>query len=109
MICFSLSIYSSCIFWRVLWQRPAGQEGDSETDGFYRMTLVYDRLSGNGACERFVLYKEYQRESETGHVTGNPAIVNFYAVDTETGRVIAADKTGWAELGCEEYREATGE
>lgn len=92
-----------------LGQRPAGQEGDSETDGFYRMTLVYDRLSRNGACELFVLYKEYQRESETGSVQGDPAIVNFYAVETETGRVIAADKTGWAEVGCEEYREATGE
>ena len=90
-------------------QRPAGQEGDSETDGFYRMTLVYDRLSRNGACELFVLYKEYQPESESGRSQGDPAIVNFYAVDTETGRVIAADKTGWAEVGCEEYREAAGE
>lgn len=92
-----------------LGQRPAGQEGDSETEGFYRMTLVYDRLSKNGACELFVLYKEHQRETETGTVGGNPAIVNFYAVETQTGRVIAADKTGWAELGCAEYREATGE
>lgn len=92
-----------------LGQRPAGQEGDSETDGFYRMTLVYDRLSRNGACELFVLYKEYQPESESGRSQGEPAIVNFYGVDTETGKVIAAGKTGWAEVGCKEYREATGE
>lgn len=89
--------------------RPAGQEGDSETDGFYRMTLVYDRLSKNGACELFVLYKAYQHEAEAESVAGEPAIVNFYAVETETGRVVAADKAGWAEVGSEEYREVTGE
>lgn len=88
---------------------PGGQERDSEPEEFYLMTLVYDRLSKNGACELFVLYREYHYRTETGIAQGNTEILNFYAVEAETGRVIAADKTGWAELGCEEYREATGE
>ncbi len=92
-----------------LGQRDAGREGDPETEGFYRTTLVYDRLSANGVCELFVLYREHNWETETGTVQGNTDILEFYAVETESGRVIGAEKTGWAQTGCRAYREATGE
>lgn len=43
-----------------------------ETEDFYRCTLVYDRLSKNGACELFVLYKQHYRETDTGTVQPFP-------------------------------------
>lgn len=88
-----------------LGSRPA-QEGDNSADGTYRFTLLYDRTSKNGACELYVLYKEHYTEEGSNDSTG---ILNFYAVETATGEVIAADKTSWSEVGSAEYREATGE
>lgn len=65
-------------------------------------SLFYDRESKNGKCNLFVYYGG-------GHDWETMKILNFYAVVKETGEVIAADKTSWEEVGCAEYREATGE
>ncbi|MDD2973452.1 MAG: tripartite tricarboxylate transporter TctB family protein [Lachnospiraceae bacterium] len=81
------------------------EEVDGETQN-YRRTVVYDRESKNGACLLFVAYKEYTCFDGS---TGNTAILNFYGVDKKTGKVIAADKTAWADVGCKAYRDMTGE
>lgn len=72
----------------------------------YRRTVVYDRESKNGNCLLFVAYKEYTYMDGT---PGNTTILNFYAVEKKTGKVVAADKTSWEATGCKEYREMTGE
>ena len=69
-------------------------------DGF---TLVYDRVSKNGACELFVLYGEDESSGETTH------ILEMYAVEIESERVISSGKRAWSDVGSEEYRRATGE
>lgn len=90
-----------------LGSREAGQEGDNSQTGTYRFTLVYDRTSKNGACELFVLYKEHYEKNGEG--TESTIILNFYAVENATGKVVAGDKTAWAETSSKEYRELTGE
>lgn len=37
------------------------------------------------------------------------AILDMYAVEVGTGRVVAADKQNWSDVGTREYRELTGE
>lgn len=93
-----------------LGSRPAGEEGDSHQTGTYRFTLVYDRISKNGTCELFVLYKEHYVEDDFGNsVNDTTEIIDMYAVETATGKVVAANKQTWSDLGTEEYRELTGE
>ncbi len=88
----------------------AGEKGDTHQTGTYRFTLVYDRISKNDACELFVLYKEHYVEDESGiNLNDTTEIVDMYAVETATGKVIVADKQAWSDLGTEEYRELTGE
>ena len=90
--------------------RAAGEPEDKSSTGFYHFTLVYDRTSKNGACELLVLYKEHYTENSDGskNVDGT-AILDIYAVDKTTGEVIASGKQGWADVGTEAYRQATGE
>lgn len=68
-------------------------------------TVVYDRISKNNKCQLFVYYKEYYNE------TGNykTAILNFYAVDMSTGKIIEGNKMAWQEVASKEYQEATGD
>jgi len=83
--------------------------GSEEVDGQmqnYRRTVVYDRESKNGKCLLFVAYKEYTYFDGS---SGNTAILNFYAVEKSTGKVVIADKKAWDEVGTAEYREITGE
>lgn len=89
-----------------LGSRPAGETGDKSREGYYRFTLVYDRTSKNGACELFVLYKEHYTEED---VNDGTAILDMYAVEIDTGKVIVADKQAWSDVGTKEYRETTGE
>lgn len=93
-----------------LGSRPAGEPGDYYDTGSYRFTLVYDRTSKNYACELFVLYKEHYT-GEMGDMSSNDttAILDMYAVEIGTGKVVAADKQSWSDVGTKEYRELTGE
>ncbi len=85
---------------------PAEDQEDIGIEEFYRYTLVYDRTSENGLCELFVLYKEHYTEDGINDIT---SILDMYAVEKDSGRVIVANKQLWSDLGTAEYREATGE
>lgn len=75
----------------------------SEEDGkTYSYRLVYDRTSENGACELLVLYRALEGSD-------NEAIVDMYAVETATGKVVASGRKAWSDVGTKEYREMTGE
>lgn len=93
-----------------LGSRPAGEPGDYYDTGTYCFTLVYDRTSKNSACELFVLYKEHYTE-ERGNLSSNDAtaILDMYAVEVGTGKVVASGKQAWSDVGTAEYRELTGE
>lgn len=67
--------------------------------------ILYDRESVNGRCALYVLYRS-SVESEEG---SNPQIVEMYAYEYASGRVITADRHDWSDAGTDEYREATGE
>ena len=83
---------------------------DLDNEGDDHFTLVYDRTSKNGACELFVLYKEHYTLDEAGNmISESTKILDMYAVEMETGRVIASGRQAWSDVGTEEYREITGE
>lgn len=93
-----------------LGSRPAGEPEDLYHTGTYSFTLVYDRTSKNGACELFVLYKEHYAEEDGGMGQNDgTAILDMYAVEVDTGKVVVADKQSWSDVGAGEYRELTGE
>lgn len=93
-----------------LGSRPADELDDALETGTYRFTLVYDRTSKNNACELFVLYKEHYVEDESGDIVNDiTEIIDMYAVETATGKVVVANKQAWNDLGLEEYRELIGE
>lgn len=79
---------------------------DKPVGEYERFTLIYDRTSKNGKCELFVFYKEHYTEEGTNDST---VILDMYAVEKSTGKVIAADKQAWSDVGTREYRKATGE
>ena len=84
-------------------------EGEEVKDGetlMTRRTVVYDRISKNGKCQLFVAYKEYR--DMDGNDRGT-VILDFYAVDRESGKVIAGNKTAWGQVASKEYQEATGD
>lgn len=81
-------------------------------DGTYQYTLLYDKDSKNGACRLYVLYRcPYDSENNCYyHYTDSMAqIADIYAINKETGEIIASGRTAWDDLGSAEYREATGE
>lgn len=87
-------------------------EGEEELSGELqqtRHTVVYDRLSKNGKCQLFVEYKDYMETNGKESYVTTTAILEFYAVEIETGVTVAAGKTSWEETGSKEYRELTGE
>lgn len=87
-------------------------EGEEELSGELRQTrhtVVYDRLSKNGKCQLFVEYKDYMETNGNESYVMTTAILEFYAVEIETGVTAAAGKTSWEETGSKEYRELTGE
>lgn len=74
----------------------------AEDGKVYAYSLVYDRPSKNGACELLVLYRSVEGSD-------NEAIVDMYAVETATGKVVASGRKAWSDVGTKEYREMTGE
>lgn len=87
-------------------------EGEEELSGELRQTrhtVVYDRLSKNGKCQLFVEYKDYMETNGNESYVTTTAILEFYAVEIETGVTVAAGKTSWEEIGSKEYRALTGE
>lgn len=75
----------------------------SEEDGkTYSYSLVYDRASKNNACELLVLYR-------TAEGSDYEEIVDMYAVENATGKVVASGRKAWSDVGTKEYREMTGE
>ncbi len=89
-----------------LGSRPAGEPKNKLQGEYYRFTLVYDRTSKNNECELFVFYKEHYTEDGINDAT---AILDMYAVEKSTGKVITAAKQSWSDVGTQEYRNATGE
>ena len=79
-----------------------GTKTVEEDDKVYSYRLVYDRPSKNGACELLVLYWSVEGSD-------NEAIVDMYAVETATGKVVASGRKAWSDVGMKEYREMTGE
>ncbi|MBD5459872.1 MAG: hypothetical protein HDR26_02860 [Lachnospiraceae bacterium] len=70
-------------------------------------TVVYDRESKNGKCHLFVHYRDYY---EIGaNAPYSTEIVDMYAVEMATGQVFVSGRHAWADLGSQEYQEATGE
>ena len=67
--------------------------------------ILFDRESANGQCALYVFYRS---SAESG---GDlyPQIVEMYAYEYASGRVITADRHDWSDAGTDEYREATGE
>ncbi len=87
---------------------PVRNEGGTEEILHY--TLVYDRTSANGACELFVLYRDHlELDASGGRTVIYTEIVDMYAAETETGKVVLSGKKIWSDPGTEEYRQLTGE
>ncbi len=89
----------------------SGREERTTADGMtvdmnYEQTVVYDRVSQNGKCHLFVQYKTYY--DADGNETAT-AIEDMYAVNRETGEVLASGRHAWEDVGDTAYREATGE
>ena len=72
-------------------------------------TVVYDRESKNHKCQLFVEYMEYSQRQGNTASPYRTDILEFYAVEMLTGKVCAAGKTAWEQVGNAEYREMTGE
>ncbi|MCM1064086.1 MAG: hypothetical protein NC420_06325 [Eubacterium sp.] len=88
----------------VIWlgKLPADDlQSDTEESDYY---LTYDRESKNGNCYLFVL-----SEVPEGYGPGDAYLREFYACEKGTLTVVAGNKTSWAQVGCAEYREITGE
>lgn len=78
-----------------------GNKTDEESGQLYHYRLVYDRPSKNDRCELFVLYRSTEGSEE--------AIMDMFAVERGSGRVVSSGKKAWGDVGTEEYREITGE
>lgn len=82
-----------------------GQPENTEGDFEYQETVVYDRESKNDKCHLFVHYRTYYQDGSE-YTT---AILDMYAVDMGTGAVYTSGRHAWADVGTQDYREATGE
>ncbi|MCC8181810.1 MAG: hypothetical protein LIO45_02345 [Clostridiales bacterium] len=87
----------------ILWSEPWAEDETVTVRG----RLVYDRESANGKCDIFVYYEDYV--TSDGSEAKSTAILEFYAVNQQSGEVISGDKHSWSDMGSAEYREATGE
>lgn len=72
-----------------------------------QIVLVYDGISENGKCYLFVAQEEHY--DVNGTKLDTTSLLEFYAVDTEEGKVYEAHKNTWGGAESEEYREATKE
>ena len=67
--------------------------------------ILYDRDSSNGKCALYVLYQS----KHSGEENSDTQILEMYAYEYASGKVITADRHAWSDVGTDEYREATGE
>ena len=67
--------------------------------------ILYDRNSSNGKCALYVLYQS----KNNGEGSSDSQILEMYAYEYSSGKVITADRHAWSDVGTDEYREATGE
>lgn len=67
--------------------------------------ILYDRDSSNGKCGLYVLYSS--KKNDEGK--SDAQILEMYAYEYSSGKVIPANRHAWSDLGTEEYRKATGE
>lgn len=67
--------------------------------------ILYDRDSSNGKCALYVLYQS----KNNGEGNSDSQILEMYAYEYSSGKVITADRHAWIDVGTDEYREATGE
>ena len=70
--------------------------------------LVYDRDSKNGNCGIFVYYKN-EKQSDGSWSLQEAQILDFFAYEYNSGKVIKGEKKGWEEAGSEEYQQLTWE
>ena len=67
--------------------------------------ILYDRESTNGKCALYVLYQSAtDKEGDS-----DPQIMEMYAYEYASGKVIMAGRHAWSDIGTDEYRKATGE
>ena len=67
--------------------------------------ILYNRESTNGKCALYVLYQSAtDKEGDS-----DPQIMEMYAYEYASGKVIMAGRHAWSDGGTDEYREATGE
>lgn len=59
-----------------------------------------------GACYEVVRYEDHY--DADGNRLDNTSIQDIYAVVKSTGEVIPSGRTGWADVGNEEYRRPPG-
>lgn len=78
-------------------------QNEEMTSDYY---LTYDRESKNGRCWLFVLSERPVTENDA---KADERLLEFYAVEKETGQIAVGSKTAWNQLGSAEYRELTGE
>ena len=67
--------------------------------------ILYDRESTNGKCALYVLYQSATDKKGDS----DPQIMEMYAYEYASGKVIMAGRHAWSDGGTDEYREATGE
>ena len=67
--------------------------------------ILYDRDSFNRKCALYVLYQL----KNNGEESLSPEILEMYAYEYSSGKVIKANRHAWSDVGTDEYREATGE
>ncbi len=70
--------------------------------------LQYNRESTNGKCGLYVRYKCAKERDSTWDLS-SAEIIDMYAYQRSTGKVVAGGKTDWTTSGSEEYTELTGE
>lgn len=67
--------------------------------------ILYDRDSSNGKSGLYVLYQSKNKSEENMY----SQILEMYAYEYSSGKVIRADRHAWDHVGTDEYREVTGE
>ena len=70
--------------------------------------LSWWKVSENDACELYVLYRA-AIDADGTWSEQEAEIVDIYAYVVRTGEVVSSGKTGWEDVGSEEYQAVTGE
>lgn len=70
-----------------------------------KLYILYDRESSNGKCALYVLYQSKNDDE----LNSDSQILEMYAYEYSTGKVIVANRHSWNDVGTDEYYKATGE